>query len=224
MAGKSAATSDTIGPYYQPLLVMNRAIVRLTILTIFLCVSVQPSVGQSVTRDLTIVEGGTITVKNLSGRVAVVASAEMTVARLTATSEGSIAESELKVDGALGNIRIETVSSTPNKRIDISLAVPERIRLKITTEAGEIRVAGDLASVEATTDTGTIAADVPKDDLKYSFVWTASRPRYLNSSNSSGSANLMRTIHASPNGSSFTSSGWSIKSSLTAMISSPCGP
>jgi Ca-activated chloride channel family protein len=35
-----------------------------------------------------------------------------------------------------------------------------------------------LSEVEAATDTGTIRADVPLDSLRYSFRWTASRPRF----------------------------------------------
>src|SRR5262245_38736843 len=157
---------------------MNRSFLSITILAIILCLSVHPLFGQSVTRDLTVVEGGMITVKNPVGRVDVVASPDSPIVKLTATSAGSLAESDLKIDARLGNVDIETAQSG-SKRIDISLVVPERMRLKIATEAGEIRVSGDVASVEAVTDTGTIAADVPKEDLRYSFVWTASRPRYL---------------------------------------------
>ena len=38
---------------------------------------------------------------------------------------------------------------------------------------------GDLEKVEVFTDTGTIATDVPDDDITYNFQWTESRPRYL---------------------------------------------
>ncbi|MDQ3253614.1 MAG: VWA domain-containing protein, partial [Acidobacteriota bacterium] len=41
-----------------------------------------------------------------------------------------------------------------------------------------VDVSGNLSEVEAQTDTGTIRADVPLDSLRYSFRWTASRPRF----------------------------------------------
>jgi hypothetical protein len=40
-------------------------------------------------------------------------------------------------------------------------------------------VEGNFASVNATTDTGTIAVDVPTENLKYDLNWTMSKPRYL---------------------------------------------
>jgi hypothetical protein len=42
-----------------------------------------------------------------------------------------------------------------------------------------VRIEGDVEFAEIKTDTGTIAANVPLDDLKYDFVWTESRPRFL---------------------------------------------
>ncbi|MBK8151542.1 MAG: hypothetical protein IPK58_25945 [Acidobacteria bacterium] len=59
------------------------------------------------------------------------------------------------------------------------LRVPERVSLKLETVAGEIRISGNFAVIQAATETGTIATDVPLDDVSYSFLWTASRPRVL---------------------------------------------
>src|SRR4030095_16113203 len=96
---------------------------------------------------------------------------------LTASSTGSVSDSEVKIDGT--NIRVELPASTSAKRIDISLVVPERVNLRIETAEGEVRAAGNIASMDVKTETGTIAVDVPTDDLKYDFLWTASRPRFL---------------------------------------------
>ncbi|HZG53812.1 MAG TPA: VWA domain-containing protein, partial [Pyrinomonadaceae bacterium] len=46
------------------------------------------------------------------------------------------------------------------------------------TRGGAVDVSGPLSEAEALTDTGTIRADVPLDSLRYSFRWTASRPRF----------------------------------------------
>ena len=134
--------------------------------------------AQSVVRELKLSEGGSISILNLTGRVEVVARPGQSGATLSATSPEAIADNELRIETG-GSLRIETLPSRTNKRIDISLTVPERVKLNIETREGEIRVTGDVESVEAKTDTGTIAADVPTRDLKYDFFWTSSRPRFL---------------------------------------------
>ncbi len=157
---------------------MTRSVLYLT-LSAILVVSASMSVtAQTVTRELKINEGGSISVVNLSGRIEIIAKPENTLVQLVASSPDPIAEKELKIDSS-GNVRIETLPLGTSKRIDLSLTVPERTKLKLETREGEIRVVGDFQSVEAKSDTGTIAADVPTDDLKYDFFWTASRPRFL---------------------------------------------
>ena len=178
MAGARSQSSSTVGTHYQPALVMKKSVLDLTLLSILVFALSGIAGAQNFTRELKLNEGGTIAVLNLTGRVDVTAKPGTTSATMTATSSQSIAESDLRVDAA-GNIRIETNPSRENKRIDISLVVPERVKLKIETREGEVRVSGDLESVEVRTETGTIAADVPTSDLKYNFLWTASRPRFL---------------------------------------------
>ena len=150
----------------------------LILTALILVTSLAHADAQTSTRELKINEGGTITVLNRSGRVEVTARPDITVVTLTTSSNEPISETEVKVDAA-GSLKIETVPSNTSKRIDISLVVPERVKLKIETREGEVRVSGDVELIEAKTETGTIAADVPTDDLKYDFFWTASRPRYL---------------------------------------------
>ena len=178
MAGAGPQSFDPVGPDHQPPLVMKKSVLRLSLSTIFLIVSATLVSAQSITRDLKLGEGGSITVVNLTGRVEIIAKPENTRVLLVASSPRSLTESELKV-GAGGNISIEARPSDPGKRIDLSLAVPERVRVNVETREGEIRVSGDIESIEAKTDTGTIAANVPTIDLKYDFFWTESRPRYL---------------------------------------------
>ena len=157
---------------------MKGLIRNLTLLSVFLYALIGTSSAQSVTRELKLNKGGGITVVNLSGRVEARAAADATTVTLTATSASAIGENELKIDVS-GNIRIEVSGPGAGKRVDIALVVPERVRLSVETRDGEVRVSGDLASIEVTTDTGTIAADIPLDDVRYDFFWTASRPRYL---------------------------------------------
>ncbi|MEP6703578.1 MAG: VWA domain-containing protein [Acidobacteriota bacterium] len=158
---------------------MKKSVLRLLISTILFIVSTTfVSSQSSIRRELKLGEGGSIRVVNFTGRVEIVAKPENTGVLVVASSSETIVESELKVDLG-GNVRIETKPSAAGKRIDLFLAVPERVKLNVETREGEIRVSGDVELVDAKTDTGTIAADVPTDDLKYDFFWTESRPRYL---------------------------------------------
>jgi len=64
-------------------------------------------------------------------------------------------------------------------RIDLVVRIPSRSKVKIEGEAGSIDVVGNVESAEVSTNTGTIHADVPLDAVKFAFVWSASKPRYL---------------------------------------------
>ncbi len=144
--------------------------------------------AQTFTREIPIQAGGTVEIINRSGRVDVTAEikqdreeADPKAAKLslTANSPASLAESELKIDSTSGKIRITVKADGVLKRIDLSLIVPERVKVKIETLEGEARVSGNLESIEVKTETGTIAADVPTKSLKYELNWTESRPRFL---------------------------------------------
>jgi VWFA-related protein len=138
-----------------------------------------PVFGQKTQRDFALKPGGTVEIKNLYGRVAV------TAVETPEGEEGRVylstgaAESDLKIDAKNGNLKLETAPSSGTARIDLELKVPARSRLKVETRAGEVALAGDFETADVFTETGTIAADVPLDNLRYNFVWTRSRPRFL---------------------------------------------
>jgi VWFA-related protein len=178
MAGASAPASYSVRPHHQPSVAMKSLIVNLSLSFMILSAGLGYAAAQPITRELKVSEGAIIRIQNLAGRIDITARPEITSATLTASSNEPLVEAELKVESG-SDIKVETAPSSSNKRIDISLVVPERVKLKIITGEGEIRVSGDVESVEAKTETGTIAADVPVDDLEYDFFWTASRPRYL---------------------------------------------
>src|SRR5687767_13335585 len=155
---------------------MKTLVLSFTVLSILVFAST--AIGQSVTRELKFDNGRTITIVNLTGRVDVLARPGATTVSVSASSTEAVGENEVRIDEG-GNLKIETAPAVGNKRIDLSLVVPERVRIKIETREGGVRVSGDIESVDARTDTGTIAADVPTVELKYDFFWTESRPRYL---------------------------------------------
>ncbi|MCC6328453.1 MAG: VWA domain-containing protein [Acidobacteria bacterium] len=96
----------------------------------------------------------------------------------TASADG-VSVSDLKINASRSLVQIEVAPSDAKKRIDLSLTVPPRTHLKIETREGEVRIGGDIASADVRTATGTIAADVPTEHVRYSLLWTASRPRFL---------------------------------------------
>ena len=149
--------------------------------------------AQNFRRELALTTGAEIEIVNNFGRVDVLA--EKPAEReepetgsvvpvpvqsfLTAEAEKRVDDGEIKISNANNRVTIEVVPADAKRRIDLTLRIPERTNLKIRTGEGEVRVSGDFAKVEVRTETGTIAADVPLENLKYNFLWTASRPRFI---------------------------------------------
>ncbi len=162
-------------------------------LTIFFAFTVQ---GQSIQREFPLAASGTVNIKNLYGRVSVSvedteASEESEETESTAEAEAedkkgkvfltanNAGESDLTIVAEISRLDIQVNPKNPQSTVDLILKIPARLKVRIETSKGEVLVSGDVENAEVKTDTGTIAADVPLDNLKYDFVWTASRPRYL---------------------------------------------
>jgi VWFA-related protein len=136
--------------------------------------------AQTAAREFDLKTGGLIEIKNLYGRVSVSAEeAQGEKVSLTVQSGKLLSESELKTSGAGGKVTIAVNPENEKTRVDLNVKIPLHTRVRIETREGEVRVAGELESAEVNTETGTISTDVPLENLKYSFLWTASRPRYL---------------------------------------------
>lgn len=159
-----------------------------SVLVLLYCLAVFVQ-AQEYKRELDIKKEAGVEIVNRHGRVSVFAVPETPVSKgvaataakytLTASGDKAIGDEDIKVDTSGGRIKIEVGSKTTAKRIDITLSVPERTRLTVETISGEVSASGDIEEIKATTDTGTIAVDVPTEDLKYNLQWTSSRPRYL---------------------------------------------
>ena len=147
--------------------------------------------AQTFAREFTVAPNLRVAVENLSGQVRVVAIENQNPAEtenqlvkpndkafLEAVSPaGRVAEKEIVITAAADSL--EVLVAPTAKRIDLILRVPERSRLKITGANGAIEILGNFESAEAATDTGTIYANVPTDDLKYNFLWTERRPLFF---------------------------------------------
>ncbi len=64
-------------------------------------------------------------------------------------------------------------------RIDITVKVPLRSNVRVQTDAGEVKISGNVANAEVKTETGTIFTEIPLDNVTYNLLWTASRPRFM---------------------------------------------
>ena len=136
--------------------------------------------SQTLQKDFPLQIGGTVEVVNLYGRVfAAVEETNEDRVFVSAVSNKQIVESDLKIKTSSGKIRIEVAPGNEQSRVDLTLKLPNRSRINVETREGEVRVSGNLESANVWTDTGTIAADVALNNLKYDFIWTSSSPRFL---------------------------------------------
>ncbi len=158
------------------------------IFSLFLIILFVSSISaQSVNREFVVKSNGLVEITNLYGRVQIQAEEteeskdvkDQNKALIQAESQKKITESDIKFDNSNGNLKVEIAPQSSQIRIDLTIKIPPRVRIKVKTNDGEVRFSGNLASAEIETVTGTISADVPLDDVKYNFVWTESRPRFL---------------------------------------------
>jgi VWFA-related protein len=137
--------------------------------------------AQSYRTELDTSERVSLTVKSRSGRVSVIASDEqIKKVSIEASSTGApVSATDLKTEAKGSNLNIEVRDRRDKDRIDLIVRIPSRSKVKIEGEAGSIDVVGNVESAAVTTNTGTIHADVPLDAVKFDFVWSASKPRYM---------------------------------------------
>jgi VWFA-related protein len=153
------------------------ALASALLLFIFCC----SAFAQGFKQELEAPEKIELTVRNLDGRVSVVASAEQQKkVTVDARSSGDpVQPSDVKVEAKGASITIDVLPRGEKNRIDIVVTIPVRSKVEIEGKAGSVDVVGNVESASVKTDTGTIHADVPLDGLKFEFVWEASRPRYM---------------------------------------------
>ena len=155
----------------------NKLLVILFLLVGFTC----PTFAQGFKQEIETPEKVSVSIKNLEGRVSVVASeSHQKKVTVEAQSAGlAIAPDDVKVDSKGGRVTIDVRPRGEKNRIDLVITVPLRSRIEVEGEDGSVDVVGNVESASVKTDTGTIHADVPLDALKFDFLWEASRPRYM---------------------------------------------
>src|SRR5688572_9965796 len=137
--------------------------------------------AQSFKQELETPEKVTLSVKNLDGRVSVVASEEQQKKiTVEAKSTGlTVDPADVKVESKGASIHIDVRQRGEKDRIDLLVTIPTRSKVEIEGQAGAVDVIGSFESASVKTDTGTIHADVPLEALKFNFTWEASKPRYM---------------------------------------------
>jgi VWFA-related protein len=140
-----------------------------------------PAFAQGFKKELEAPEKVSLSVKNVDGRVTVVASEEeQKKVTIEAKSAGvPIAEDDVKVETKGSSINIDVRPRGEKDRIDLVVTIPTRSKVNIEGQAGAVDVVGSVESATVKTDTGTIHADVPLDAVKFNFLWEASKPRYM---------------------------------------------
>jgi VWFA-related protein len=148
---------------------------------LLLAICSRPALAQGFKQELEAPEKVELTVRNLDGRISVVASdAQQKKVTVEAKSAGAAIEpTDVKVEAKGGSILVDVRPRGEKDRIDVVVTIPVRSKVNVDGKAGAVDVVGNLESAVVKTDTGTIHADVPLDLLKFDFVWEASRPRYM---------------------------------------------
>jgi hypothetical protein len=140
-----------------------------------------PAFAQGFKKEIEAPEKVNLSVKNVDGRVSVIASEEQQKkVTIDARSTGLPIETEdIKVETKGSEINIEVRARGEKDRIDLTVTIPIRSKVNVEGQAGAVDVIGSVESAKVSTDTGTIHADVPLDAVKFNFFWEASKPRYM---------------------------------------------
>jgi len=154
---------------------------RILPLLLLLAAVSSPAFAQGFKKEIEAPEKVNLSVKNLDGRVSVVASEEQQKkVTIDARSTGLPVETDdVKVETKGSDIKIDVRPRGEKDRIDLVVTIPTRSKVSIEGQAGAVDVIGSVESANVRTDTGTIHADVPLDAVKFNFLWEASKPRYM---------------------------------------------
>jgi VWFA-related protein len=146
-----------------------------------LSATLHPISAQSYQHEIETGDAVSLSVKSRNGRVSVIASDDQKKkVTIEASSMGALVDlTDVHAEAKGDVVDIEVRDRRDNDRIDLIVHVPSRSKVKIESEAGSVDVVGNIESAEISTNTGTIHADVPLDAVKFNFMWSASRPRFL---------------------------------------------
>ena len=150
-------------------------------LALLVCAAQLEASAQSLERELSAPEHVTVSIRSRNGRVTVISSEEQQrKVTIKATSPGAaVAEGDVRSTVAGEQVEIDVRARSERDRIDLTVRVPAKAKVKVVSEAGAVDVVGDVVSAEVSTTTGTIHTDVPLDVAEVNLLWQKSRPRFL---------------------------------------------
>jgi VWFA-related protein len=142
---------------------------------------VGPASAQAYRHELETGDRVSLKVKSRSGRVSVIAQDEqLKKITIEANSNGSPVDgTDVQAVVKGNNIDIDVRDRRDQNRIDLIVRIPSRSRVTVEGEAGSVDIIGNVEFAEVRTNTGTIHADVPLEAVKFEFIWSASKPRFL---------------------------------------------
>jgi VWFA-related protein len=154
---------------------------RFVSLLLLLAALCSPAFAQGFKKELDTPEKVSLSVKNVDGRVSVIASEDQQKkVTIEAKSAGQpVAPEDIKVETKGATVNIDVRPRGEKDRIDLVVTIPTRSKVNVEGQAGAVDVIGSVESASVKTDTGTIHADVPLDAVKFNFLWEASKPRYM---------------------------------------------
>ncbi len=121
-----------------------------------------------------------ISVNNRNGRVVLISLEEQEKVSLEATSPGAaVKESDLSISNSAGRIEIIVKERKAKDRIDLTVKIPKRASVSVTSDGGAVDVVGNIAQAEVKTITGTIHTEIPLEAVQVHFIWELSRPRIM---------------------------------------------
>ena len=136
--------------------------------------------AQKLQRDFEVKGTPQISVINPYGRVSVTADETLEGKILVSVdSPQEIGKDDITFTAAGTSLDIFVGELKTKKRLDITVKTPARSQVKVKTENGEVQLAGNLASAEVATGTGTISTNIPLDAVKFNFLWLGARPRFM---------------------------------------------
>ncbi len=151
------------------------------LLALMLVCIAAPAGAQTYRHEVETGDKTSVSVKSRNSRVSVIATDEqLKKVAIEASSAGAVVDqTDVLIVTKGGEVNITVRDRREQDRIDLVVRVPARTKIKVESEAGAVDVVGNLESAEVSTNTGTIHADVPLDSVKFNFMWSASRPRFL---------------------------------------------
>ena len=136
--------------------------------------------AQTYRQEIETGEKVSVSVKSRNGRVSVIVSDEQTKnVIIEARSAAAFDSADVHAVTKGSTVNIEMRDRADKDRIDLTVRIPSRSKVNIETQAGSVDIVGNVESAQVSTNTGTIHADVPLEALKFNFIWSASKPRYL---------------------------------------------